>query len=93
MEKIILIKYGELTTKKNNRKTFINLLEKNVKNILKNYDIKITTTLVRMFIEVDKKYIDEVVIKLQKVFGIHSIVVALKQIIILTILNKLLLKF
>lgn len=78
MEKIILIKYGELTTKKNNRKTFINLLEKNVKNILKNYDIKITTTLVRMFIEVDKKYIDEVVIKLQKVFGIHSIVVAFK---------------
>ncbi len=78
MEKIILIKYGELTTKKNNRKTFINLLEKNVKNILKNYDIKITTTLVRMFIEVDEKYIDEVVIKLQKVFGIHSIVVAFK---------------
>ena len=78
MEKIILIKYGELTTKKNNRKTFINLLEKNVKNILKNYDIQITTTLVRMFIEVDKKYIDEVVIKLQKVFGIHSIVVAFK---------------
>lgn len=78
MEKIILIKYGELTTKKNNRKTFINLLEKNVKNILKNYDIKITTTLVRMFIEVEEKYIDEVVIKLQKVFGIHSIVVAFK---------------
>lgn len=78
MEKLILIKYGELTTKKNNRKTFINLLEKNVRNVLKNYDIKITSNLVRMFIEVDNIYIDEIVLKLKKVFGIHSIVIAYK---------------
>ena len=35
MNKLILIKYGELTTKKANRKVFINMLEKNIKNILK----------------------------------------------------------
>ena len=41
MEKLILIKYGELTTKKDNRKLFINKLENNIKSLLKNYDIKI----------------------------------------------------
>ena len=37
MEKIILIKYGELTTKKANRNFFINLLYENVKESLKKY--------------------------------------------------------
>ena len=35
MEKIILIKYGELTTKKENRNMFINILYENIKNSLK----------------------------------------------------------
>ena len=34
MKKLILIKYGELTTKKDNRKMFIKLLANNIKNIL-----------------------------------------------------------
>ena len=33
MNKLILIKYGELTTKKANRKTFIKLLANNIINI------------------------------------------------------------
>ncbi|MEG0025957.1 MAG: tRNA uracil 4-sulfurtransferase ThiI [Bacilli bacterium] len=78
MEKLILIKYGELTTKKNNRNMFINLLEKNIKNILKNYPIKIIKDRVRMFIEVDNLYIPEISQKLQTIFGIHSIVIANK---------------
>ena len=41
MEKLILIKYGELTTKKDNRKLFINKLENNIKNLLKDYNVKI----------------------------------------------------
>ena len=32
---LILIKYGELTTKKDNRNFFINTLENNIKNLLK----------------------------------------------------------
>ena len=77
MEKIILIKYGELTTKKNNRNLFINLLYENIKNKLKNYDIKIVKNRVRMFIETKDK-IDEIVNILSNIFGIHSIVVAYK---------------
>ena len=35
MNNLILIKYGELTTKKANRNTFIKLLAGNIKNLLK----------------------------------------------------------
>lgn len=77
MEKIILIKYGELTTKKNNRNLFINLLYENIKNKLKNYDVKIIKNRVRMFIETNDN-IDEIVNILSNIFGIHSIVVAYK---------------
>ena len=42
MEKIILIKYGELTTKKANRNLFINRIYDNMKLALTGYDIKIS---------------------------------------------------
>ena len=77
MDKIILIKYGELTTKKNNRNLFINLLYENIKNKLKKYNVKIVKNRVRMFIETDDN-IDEIVNILSNIFGIHSIVVAYK---------------
>ena len=77
MDKIILIKYGELTNKKNNRNLFINILYENIKNKLKNYDVKIVKNRVRMFIET-KDNIDEIVNILSNIFGIHSIVVAYK---------------
>ena len=38
---IILIKYGELTTKGDNRKLFINTLEKNILEKTKKYEVKI----------------------------------------------------
>ncbi|MDD2181175.1 MAG: tRNA 4-thiouridine(8) synthase ThiI [Bacilli bacterium] len=78
MEKIILIKYGELSTKKGNRNLFINILERNIKKILKDYEIKIKKDRVRMYIMVNNQYIDEVANKLKKVFGIHSIVICYK---------------
>ncbi|HHU55057.1 MAG TPA: tRNA 4-thiouridine(8) synthase ThiI [Mollicutes bacterium] len=78
MEKIILIKYGELSTKKGNRNLFINLLDRNVKKILKGYEIVIKKDRVRMYIMIDNKYIDEVAYKLKKVFGIQSIVLCYK---------------
>lgn len=73
-----MIKYGELTTKKANRKLFINLLDNNVKNILNDYDIKISKDRVRMYIECFTKDLDNIILKLKKVFGIHSIVVCHK---------------
>ena len=78
MEKIILIKYGELTTKKANRNLFINILTQNIKNSLKNYKIKLTKNRVRMFIEIENdNKLEEIIEKLKKIFGIHSIVILL----------------
>lgn len=76
MEKIILIKYGELTTKKDNRKFFIETLEKNIRNLLKNFKLKISKDRVRMFIETDE--IENAALKLTKIFGIHGIAICHK---------------
>ena len=76
MEQLILIKYGELTTKKQNRKMFINLLYNNIKNLLKDNNITIIKTYDRMYIETNE--IEEVTNKLQTIFGIHSIVICNK---------------
>ncbi len=80
MEKIILIKYGELTTKKANRNLFINTLYSNIKESLQDYQVKITKTRVRMFIQPENiEEIDTIIQKLTKIFGIHSIVIAYKS--------------
>ena len=73
--KIILIKYGELTTKGANRNLFINILYNNIKKALENYDVRIIKNRVRMFIETEDN-LDEIVNILKNIFGIHSIVVA-----------------
>ena len=79
MKKIILIKYGELTTKKANRNLFINILNQNIKNTLKEYEVKITKNRVRMFIEVMlEEDFEAVIAKLKNIFGIHSIVICYK---------------
>lgn len=75
MEKLILIKYGELTTKKDNRKTFIKTLETNIKNKINNLYINITKTMSRMYITYDEKNEEEILKNLTKIFGIHSIVI------------------
>ncbi len=72
MKKLLLIKYGELTTKKGNRNTFIKLLVRNINAILNGIDYRIQYDRVRMYIESDD--IEIIISKLQKVFGIHSIV-------------------
>ena len=73
--KIILIKYGELTTKGANRNLFINTLYNNVKKALENYNVRIIKNRVRMFIETEDN-LEEIVNILKNIFGIHSIVVA-----------------
>lgn len=74
MDKIIMIKYGELTTKGDNRGTFIKLLAENIKNAMPDYKINITYDFSRMFIETDEIN-DQFINKLKKVFGIHSFVI------------------
>lgn len=78
MDKLIMIKYGELTTKKANRNFFISILEKNINNLLSGYQIKITRDRVRMYIECTSHDLDNILKSLTKTFGIHGIVVAHK---------------
>ncbi len=72
MDKIILIKYGELNTKKGNRNYFINTLYKNVKNSLKDYDVKISKDRARMYIEFKDKDLDGIKSIIDKIFGIYK---------------------
>ena len=70
MDKVILIKYGELTTKKDNRKVFINLLENNLKEKLKKYDFSIKKDFSRMYITFSDKDFDNIMDVVKNTFGI-----------------------
>lgn len=74
MKKIIMIKYGELSTKKDNINFFIKTLRDNIKKLLCNSSI--TYDKGRMFIESNS--IDKDLDLLKKVFGIHEINVCYK---------------
>ena len=76
MNNLILIKYGELTTKKANRGTFIKLLANNINSILKNEEYTMRFDRVRMYIECNNT--KKIVEKLKYIFGIHSIVICHK---------------
>ena len=78
MEKIILIKYGELTTKKDNRNIFISKIYEQMKELLKDYDVKIEKNRVRMYITVKDEDMEEVVNIVKNIFGILRIVIAYK---------------
>lgn len=79
MKKVILIKYGELTTKKDNRKFFIKTLRNNILDKLSDYNITVTDDYYRMFIEVNEDDIDSITSKLKCIFGIHEIAVCYKD--------------
>ena len=78
MEEIVLIKYGELTTKKANRKEFINLLYNNLYNKLKDYNTNIIKEFSRMYIEFDKEKEKDVLDIINSTFGIHAYNIAYK---------------
>ncbi len=73
MKKLIMVKYAELTTKKDNRSFFINTLEKNIKKALENYNIEIKKDYFRMFIIPSEDDINEVLNILKNIFGIHAL--------------------
>ena len=73
-----MIKYGELSTKKDNIKVFIDKLNSNVSKKLADYDVSISKNKVRMFIDIKDYNEVDIISKLKEVFGIHSIVVCYK---------------
>lgn len=78
MERVILIKYGELTTKKGNRNYFVSQLYASICTKLKNYNVKISKDISRMYIEFDEKELNKVLERINKIFGIHEYLVAYK---------------
>ena len=71
MDRVILIKYGELSTKKGNRNFFINTLYNNVRCKLKNYDVKIHKDRARMYVTFKDSDLESIKGVVDKIFGIH----------------------
>ena len=71
MDRVILIKYGELTTKKGNRNFFVNTLYNNIKNKLKKFDVKISKDISRMYIEFIEEELEKIKKVVDDIFGIH----------------------
>ena len=71
MEKVIIIKYGELSTKKDNINYFLSCLKDNIKNNIDNCKIQFDRG--RMFIYSNEDKYDEILEKLKCIFGIHEI--------------------
>lgn len=78
MNRVIMIKYGELTTKKSNRKLFINALYNNILNKLEGMEVNIRKDISRMYIEFNDSDLDKILKKINHVFGIHAYLVAYK---------------
>lgn len=75
----ILIRYGELALKGSNQKIFIRQLQQNIREKLKSFtNIAVRRTQGRMFVLLNDHDSKEVIAKLQEVFGIHSMSLALK---------------
>ena len=72
MEKVILIQYGELSTKKGNRNFFINTLYHSVRDKLAKYNVEIHKDHSRMSIVFDDKDLDAIKGVIDKIFGIHA---------------------
>ena len=78
MKKIIIVKYGELTTKKYNIGLFLSALKRNVDNVLSGLNAKVVFDKGRMFVEPSEDNYDIILDKMKKVFGIHEINVGYK---------------
>ena len=72
MKRVILIKYGELSTKKGNLNFFIKTLSHMIEDKLKGYSISIVKDRARMRISFDEKDLEDIQSILQKIFGIHT---------------------
>lgn len=78
MNRVILIKYGELTTKKGNRNFFIRTLYQMLQKKLKKFDVKISRDISRMYIEFQDSDLEQILDRINHIFGIHAYQVAIK---------------
>ncbi len=73
MQKLILIKYAELSTKKDNIQLFLKQLKMNLEQRLQSYQVEITYDKGRMFMKTNE--FEEVLQIVRNTFGIHEVVV------------------
>ena len=76
MDRVILIKYGELSTKKDNRNYFIRTLYQNICDKLANYEVEIDKDRARMTISFQEKDLEAIQNIISHIFGIHTYQVA-----------------
>lgn len=75
----ILIRYGELGLKGKNMKHFIIQLQKNIQTALWAFpNVRVKRTQGRVFVELHGESADPIMEELQKVYGIHSLSLAIK---------------
>ena len=79
MKKIIILKYGELTTKKDNKNYFLKTLKTNIEKSLINIEKEIYYDFGRMFVDVRDEDIEKTIEALKKVFGIYEILIGYKD--------------
>lgn len=72
MKQLIMIKYAELTTKKDNKGFFVRILKENIISALEGLDFEIKTNFARVYIYTED--ISDAVERLKKVSGIHEII-------------------
>ena len=78
MEKLIMVKYGELSTKKANINLFLKQLKVNVEKALVDMNVSIKFDKGRMFVTLHENNFEKVCDKLKNVFGIHEYNIAYK---------------
>lgn len=80
MERIILIRIGEIFLKGNNKSFFVSLLKNNILHTLEGLNFKFISTQNRMFVEqYDEMDEEEIISRLRAVFGIFNLSPAIKM--------------
>lgn len=75
----IIIRYGEISTKKRNRKGFIDKMKTNIRWVLKDFsDAKLSSSRERMYIFLNGEDHQEIIARLKGIYGIQSLSPALK---------------
>lgn len=75
----ILIRYGEIALKGNNRKFFLNTLQQNIQQKLKGFpNIRVKKTQGRMFVLLNGQDPDPIIEICKNIFGIYSLSLAIK---------------
>lgn len=75
--KVVIIRYGEIHLKGNNRDFFESVLVSNLKKVLEGFKYEFARSNARYVIRnFDEMHLDEIVDKVKNVFGVHSLSIA-----------------